>query len=198
MSKDVAQYSAFRIINGDIKPFVIKVKGRDRWALEALIAAGKNGCTPVQNPAPRWSAYIFNLRRSGIRIETLHEQNKGEFAGTHARYILRSTIERINVDQHSPKRRDERFLPATFMVTNYGMAPFNITIMGHQRWALELLIKADKAGCNPIDHRLPRWFENIIGLRTCGIHIETLHQGYHTYHILRSKVSQVETEASDA
>ena len=38
---------------------------------------------------------MFNLRQIGIDIdiETVHEPHKGQFPGTHARYILRSHVE---------------------------------------------------------------------------------------------------------
>ncbi|WP_425093822.1 winged helix domain-containing protein [Tropicimonas sp. S265A] len=72
----------------------IAVSGRDRWALEALIAAGEKGCTPIDTPGPRWSGYVFNLRRLGVAIETVTEAHDGPFAGTHARYVLRSRVTR--------------------------------------------------------------------------------------------------------
>jgi hypothetical protein len=43
------------------------VAGRDAWALSELIKAGEKGCTPVNNPAPRWSAYVHNLRKVGLK-----------------------------------------------------------------------------------------------------------------------------------
>ncbi|ODT70928.1 MAG: hypothetical protein ABS75_10955 [Pelagibacterium sp. SCN 63-23] len=70
----------------------IIVKGRDRWALESLIRAGTKGCTPIDHPGPRWSAYVFELRKLGVVIETLHEKHGGPFKGNHARYVLRSTV----------------------------------------------------------------------------------------------------------
>lgn len=42
--------------NRGAEPFSIRVKGRDRWALENLINAGDAGCTPIDNPALCWSA----------------------------------------------------------------------------------------------------------------------------------------------
>lgn len=72
--------------------FSIAVSGRVQWALEQLCRAGTAGCTPLDNPAPRWSAYIFNLRCKGVEIVTLHEPHEGEFAGNHGRYVLRSTV----------------------------------------------------------------------------------------------------------
>jgi hypothetical protein len=68
--------------------------GRDAWALSELVAAGERGCTPIDNPGPRWSGYVFNLRRGhGLVIETVHEPHRGAFPGTHARYVLRSPVE---------------------------------------------------------------------------------------------------------
>ena len=73
-------------IEGD--PFRIVVSGRTRWALDRLRAAGESGCTPITQPAPRWAAYVHNLRELGVAIETIHEKHGGAFAGTHARYVL--------------------------------------------------------------------------------------------------------------
>lgn len=73
-------------------PFTVTVKGRDRWALEALMRAGSKGCTPIDAPAPRWSAYVHKLRQLGVEIVTLHEAHGGDFAGHHARYVLRSAV----------------------------------------------------------------------------------------------------------
>lgn len=69
-----------------------EAKGRDAWALLQLATAGNRGVTPIQNPAPRWSAYVHNLRKMGMPIETIHEAHGGAFAGTHARYVLRADI----------------------------------------------------------------------------------------------------------
>ena len=70
-----------------------KVIGRFAWALLRLIEAGEKGCTPINQPAPRWSNYIFRLRRQGVAIETITEKHAGAYAGTHARYVLRSLVE---------------------------------------------------------------------------------------------------------
>ncbi|GAA4169533.1 winged helix domain-containing protein [Shinella granuli] len=75
----------------DGKPMT--VIGRDAWALRNLINAGTAGCTPIDHPGPRWSHYIFKLRSFGFLIETVHENHGGPFAGTHARYVLRSSVE---------------------------------------------------------------------------------------------------------
>jgi len=72
----------------------IEVGGRERWALECLIAAGSKGCTPIDTPGPRWSAYAFSLRQLGVKIETLNEPHGGPFRGTHGRYKLVSRVVR--------------------------------------------------------------------------------------------------------
>lgn len=74
-------------------PFTVTVKGREAWALDRLAEAGSQGCTPITEPAPRWSAYVHRLRQRGVPIDTLHEPHGGEFSGTHARYILRARVE---------------------------------------------------------------------------------------------------------
>jgi hypothetical protein len=71
---------------------VHEVVGRDAWALQNLLRAGERGCTPIETPGPRWSHYVFKLRRAGFIIETIDEDHGGPFAGTHARYVLRSQV----------------------------------------------------------------------------------------------------------
>lgn len=71
----------------------IKVVGRDAWALQNLVRAGAQGCTPIDHPGPRWSHYVFKLRRFGFTIQTLDESHGGPFPGSHARYLLRSEVE---------------------------------------------------------------------------------------------------------
>lgn len=70
----------------------LEATGRDAWALMALEVAGPRGVTPINNPGPRWSAYVFNLRRMGLVIETEHESHAGAFPGSHARYRLHSMV----------------------------------------------------------------------------------------------------------
>lgn len=74
------------------EPFTIEAKGRTAWALDRLAEAGPKGCTPITEPAPRWSAYVFNLRALGVPIETVTEPHTGEFAGHHARYVLHAMV----------------------------------------------------------------------------------------------------------
>lgn len=68
------------------------IGGRDLWALRELMKAGAAGVTPIDCPAPRWSAYVFNLRALGLKIETIHVPHGVPFPGTHARYVLRSSF----------------------------------------------------------------------------------------------------------
>lgn len=82
----------YRVVPAEGDAFRIVVTGRTRWALEELRKAGAKGCTPIDNPAPRWSAYVFNLRDLGVEIETIHEPHKGDFPGHHGRYVLRCGV----------------------------------------------------------------------------------------------------------
>lgn len=69
------------------------VKGRFAWALLELHRAGSRGCTPLDNPGPRWSAYVHFLRHEhGLAIETVNESHSGPFPGTHGRYVLKSRV----------------------------------------------------------------------------------------------------------
>jgi len=71
---------------------VVVVQGRAAWALNELMAAGAVGCSIFDCPAPRWSSYVYRLRKLGIPIETVREPHSGPFAGHHARYFLRIQI----------------------------------------------------------------------------------------------------------
>lgn len=84
----------YRITPSAGNEFRIVVSGRLRWALDRLRAAGERGCTPIDNPAPRWSAYVYSLRELGVEIETVHERHTGPFPGTHARYVLKARVTR--------------------------------------------------------------------------------------------------------
>ncbi len=70
----------------------VVVSGRDRRALQCLIAAGDKGCTPIDTPGPRWSGHVHNLSKLGVPIETVTEYHDRPFAGTHAWYVLRATV----------------------------------------------------------------------------------------------------------
>jgi hypothetical protein len=71
----------------------LELKGREEWALSHLLTAGDRGCTPIDTPGPRWSDYVFKLRRRGIDVETITEAHGGPYRGTHARYRLVSKVE---------------------------------------------------------------------------------------------------------
>jgi hypothetical protein len=75
--------------------FTITLSGRDLWTLERLMNEGATGCTPIEQPAPRWSAYVHRLREMGVVIITHMEPHGGEFPGRHARYVLGCTLERV-------------------------------------------------------------------------------------------------------
>ncbi len=71
--------------------------GRDAWALFELLEAGERGVTPLDQPAPRWSHYIFKFRRAGLIIETVDEKHGGAYSGTHARYVLRTPVQVVEI-----------------------------------------------------------------------------------------------------
>lgn len=70
----------------------VRIIGRDAWALLSLLMVGPRGLTPISRPAPRWSHYVFKLRRAGIDVQTITEGHEGSFAGHHARYVLRDRV----------------------------------------------------------------------------------------------------------
>ena len=75
---------------------ILELAGREEWALSHLLGAGSHGCTPIDTPGPRWSDYVFKLRRRGIDIATITEMDGGPYAGHHARYALKSKVERLS------------------------------------------------------------------------------------------------------
>ena len=83
---------AFNVTEGeDVRS--ITPAGRDAWALGELMSAGADGCTPITHVGPRWSGYVHKLRNVyGLNVETITEMHGGEFAGKHARYVLRSRV----------------------------------------------------------------------------------------------------------
>jgi hypothetical protein len=82
----------YRVTPEGGEPFTIEAKGREAWALDRLRFAGPKGCTPITEPAPRWSAYIHKLRGQGVPIETVTEPHGGPYSGTHGRYVLRADV----------------------------------------------------------------------------------------------------------
>ena len=75
----------------------LTVRGRDGWALQQLVTAGR-GCTPIDQLGPRWSGYVHKLRhRYGLAIENVDESHGGTFPGRHARYVLREAVEVVTI-----------------------------------------------------------------------------------------------------
>jgi hypothetical protein len=66
--------------------------GRDAWALLQLVASGSQGVTAIERVGPRWSAYVFKLRKAGIPVLTIRETHGGPFPGHHARYALAGPV----------------------------------------------------------------------------------------------------------
>ena len=90
MTKPKPCITARRLPDG--RPIVLV--GREAWALAELAKAGSRGVTPLDNPAPRWSAYIHTLRHEhGFPIHTEYEQHFGPYAGNHARYRILCSVE---------------------------------------------------------------------------------------------------------
>ena len=64
---------AFNVTEGeDVR--TITPAGRDAWALGELITAGAAGCTPIDNPGPRWSGYVYKLE---ARLWPQHRDHHG-------------------------------------------------------------------------------------------------------------------------
>lgn len=76
-------------------PFLIRLAGRERWTLEMLAKAGARGVAPIERPAPRWSAYVRQLRLAGVPIDTVREKHGGDFPGRHGRYFLCAVVRRV-------------------------------------------------------------------------------------------------------
>jgi hypothetical protein len=76
---------------------VLTISGREGWALHALIKAGPKGITPLTWNGPRWSDYVFKLRRRGLNVDTIREDHTGAFSGQHARYVLKTPVRLIEV-----------------------------------------------------------------------------------------------------
>tara|TARA_R110002124_G_C8908956_1_gene510435 strand:- start:1035 stop:1349 length:315 start_codon:yes stop_codon:yes gene_type:complete len=84
----------------------ITVIGRAAWASKQLVQRGRRGCSPVSEPTgPRWSSYIYTLRRADFSNETIHESHRGDFPGRHARYVLTEsvTLQRVEASANDPQ-----------------------------------------------------------------------------------------------
>jgi hypothetical protein len=67
-------------------------EGRECWTLSHLINAGPAGITTLEQPAPRWSHYVFKLRKAGLVISTDREFHSGPYPGSHGRYRLETPV----------------------------------------------------------------------------------------------------------
>lgn len=100
MISSLRSRQTYRVIEGDTECIIAPV-GRAAWMLDRLLAAGTAGCTTLETVAPRVSDYIHKLRaRYGLNIESITEAHDGPFKGRHARYVLRSKVERMRMPAH--------------------------------------------------------------------------------------------------
>ena len=99
----------FAVRGADGSVQLLELDGQEEWALSHLLAAGSHGCTPIDTPGPRWSDYAFKLRRRGIDIATITESHGGDFPGHHARYILRSKVNRLSAQGSRRGRERSRY-----------------------------------------------------------------------------------------
>jgi len=98
----MTRYTATFCVESENGKHQLSLTGRDAWALSELIKAGSKGCTPIDNPGPRWSGYVHVLRHDhGLSIETVYEQHRGAFPGNHARYILRSPVRLVAAESEA-------------------------------------------------------------------------------------------------
>lgn len=67
-------------------------QGREAWTLRHLLSAGSIGITTLEQPAPRWSHYVFKLRKAGLVISTDREMHGGAYPGSHGRYRLETPV----------------------------------------------------------------------------------------------------------
>ena len=67
-------------------------QGREAWTLRHLLNAGSSGITTLEQPAPRWSHYVFKLRKAGLVISTDRETHGGSYPGSHGRYRLETQV----------------------------------------------------------------------------------------------------------
>jgi hypothetical protein len=80
--------------------------GREAWCLRHLLAAGSKGLTTIDRPAPRWSHYVFKLRKAGLAISTDFGLHDGSYPGHHGRYRLETPLSVVDLDIGSPCRGD--------------------------------------------------------------------------------------------
>src|SRR5258708_8356336 len=68
---------AFIVHDGDGRVRQIEPVGRDAWALGELVLAGIDGCTPIDQPGPRCSHYVWKPRTMhGLDVDTTTQQHR--------------------------------------------------------------------------------------------------------------------------
>ncbi|MCZ8081102.1 MAG: hypothetical protein O9289_07265 [Rhodobacteraceae bacterium] len=87
--------ATFTVKREGAEAVTITVVGRVHWVLERLIKEGKKSCKPNDNAAPHWTSCVYKLRYAGVHVETVKEPHTKVFAATHARYVLRDSMERV-------------------------------------------------------------------------------------------------------
>jgi len=58
--------------------------------MDRLRKAGSWGVAPKDEPGPRRSTYVSDLRMLGIKIGTAHEPHGGDYPGIHGHCVLHS------------------------------------------------------------------------------------------------------------
>lgn len=84
----------------------MRLKGREAWTLACLMEAGEKGVTPLDRPAPRWSGYVYSLRKRGLVVDTLDERHAGPYPGAHGRYVLQTPLTVLKVIHAEEKGRN--------------------------------------------------------------------------------------------
>jgi hypothetical protein len=87
---------------GDAGGPVHTFEGREAWALTRLLEVGTAGLTSIDEPGTRLAHYVMKIRRAGIAVEMVREQNRGPYGGNFGRYFLRTPVtilERVNTGE---------------------------------------------------------------------------------------------------
>ncbi|WP_373371162.1 winged helix domain-containing protein [Microvirga yunnanensis] len=100
MSNDVVELLVQRLDTGEM----LRLRGREAWTLACLMEVRERGVIPVEQPAPRWSAYVHSLRKRGLVIDTIDEPHAGPYSGTHGRYILHTPLRALKTVSAEEKR----------------------------------------------------------------------------------------------
>jgi hypothetical protein len=83
---------------------VRRFASRDSGTLHKWTQTTEGGCTLSEHPAPRWNHDVCWLLWERVGSQTVAEKHDGRYAGTHARYVLRSRVEVHQVVRAGEKR----------------------------------------------------------------------------------------------